>query len=165
MISIVVAMNPDYVIGVDNQLPWHIPEDLQHFKQCTMGKPIIMGRKTFESIGRILPGRKNIIISRNSNYNMTNNNNFAVYSDLNAAILDNEHHPELCIIGGGEIFKLALPLVNKIYLTIVELPIANPTVFFPKLDMEQWQIICESTIITATGVKCHFKELLRINYT
>ncbi|MCC2624617.1 MAG: dihydrofolate reductase [Burkholderiales bacterium] len=157
-ISIVVAMNKENVIGVDNQLPWHIPEDLQHFKQITYGKPIIMGRKTFESIGRVLPGRKNIVISRNGELNIPE---VTVYTSLAIAILDNQTVPELCIIGGGEIFKQALPIADELYLTIVDYPVENPTVFFPKFDLLSWQLITSKEIVSSNGIHCQFKRYCR----
>ncbi len=157
-ISIVVAMNKENVIGVNNQLPWHIPEDLQHFKQVTYGKPILMGRKTFDSIGRVLPGRKNIIISRNEELDIPG---VTIYTSLAIALLDNQTAPELCIIGGGEIFKQALPIADELYLTIVDYPVENPTVFFPKFDSFSWQLISSKDITSTNGVNCQFKHYCR----
>lgn len=158
IITLVVAMNHDRVIGVANKLPWHIPEDLQYFKQVTLGKPIIMGRKTFESIGRVLPGRKNIVISRNTNLKI---DGVSIYSSLTDAIIHNSEYPELCVIGGGEIFKQALPIANKLHITIVNLPISNPSTFFPEVDLAKWSLIKERRIISS-GTECTFKEFIKI---
>lgn len=162
-ISIVVAMNQDNIIGVDNQLPWHIPEDLAHFKQITLGKPIIMGRKTFESIGRILPGRKNIIISRNHQLKIDGTD---IYTSIEAAISENKEASEICIIGGGEIFNQALYLCDRLYITIVEYEIATATsqsniVYFPKLDLKIWQLSETQKLTSSNGVKCNFNTYLR----
>ncbi len=158
IISIVVAMNQERVIGSNNQLPWHIPEDLAYFKQVTMGKPIIMGRKTFESIGRVLPGRKNIVISRGE----FSHPGVIVYSSLAEAIAANQDAPELCIIGGGQIFKEALPLANKLHLTYIEFLVANPTTWFPEVDFAKWNHLKQSVLISSSGVKCSFNEYERI---
>lgn len=158
LLTIVVAMNNMRVIGVNNQLPWHIPEDLKYFKQVTFGKPVIMGRKTFDSIGRALPGRKNIVISRDSNWSHPG---VTVYNSLNAAIIDNQDFPELCIIGGGEIFKQALPLCQKMHITIVEVDVNNPTVFFPEFNLLEWTLIKQEKIITTQNIKCSFNEYVR----
>ena len=146
------------MIGVDNQLPWHIPEDLKYFKQATLGKPIIMGRKTFESIGRVLPGRKNIVITRNNDFR---NDDVTVYHSLEEALQDNQIYPEICIIGGGEIFKQALPITTKLFLTIVDYPVANPTVYFPKINFDEWQLDTTEEIISGTGTKCRFNLYYR----
>jgi dihydrofolate reductase len=151
-------MNNENVIGTNNQLPWHITEDLQHFKQVTYGKPILMGRKTFESIGRVLPGRKNIVISRDTDLEIPG---VTIYTSLAIAILDNQTDPELCIIGGGEIFKQALPIADEMYITIVDYPVENPTVFFPKFNQMAWQLITSKEIISASGVRCQFKRYCR----
>lgn len=158
MLTIVVAMNENNVIGVDNQLPWHVPEDLQHFKAVTMHKPIIMGRKTFESIGRVLPGRKNIVITRNLEWHHPA---VETYKSLEDAIANNQNLEELCIIGGGEIFARALPVVDKLHLTIIDIPVAKPTVFFPKINYKEWDLIDSKDVITKNGIKCVFNEYVR----
>jgi dihydrofolate reductase len=155
MLTIVVAMNKERVIGVDNQLPWHIPEDLQHFKQVTLGKPIIMGRKTFESIGRVLPGRKNIVITRNLKWSYPG---VEVYTSLESALLANSEDAELCIIGGGEIFKKALPIADKLHLTILDIKVDNPTVFFPEIDYTKWCLISSKEIMVKDNISCVFNE-------
>lgn len=156
-ISLVVALNSEYVIGTENKLPWHIPEDLAYFKQVTLGKPIIMGRKTFESIGRVLPGRKNIVISR-SNFNHPG---VTTYPSLTAAIAANQDVAELCIIGGGEIFKQAIEFANILHLTWVDVAVANPCAWFPKFDFSEWNLVTEHELLSQTGVKCLIQNYVR----
>lgn len=137
LISAIVAMSENRVIGRQNQLPWHLPADLKHFKTITTGHPIIMGRKTYESIGKPLPNRTNIIISRDASYQaegciVTS----SIHDAINAAGLG--HANEIFIIGGAEIFKTALPLISRIYLTIVHHQVLGD-VYFPELDNHVWQ--------------------------
>lgn len=134
-LSIVVAMAENHVIGVDNHLPWNIPEDLKRFKKITNGHPIIMGRKTFESIGRVLPGRTNLIITRNRDYRVEGAVTCGSFSE---AIEWAERAPgsdEVFVIGGGEIFKEVLPRVGRIYLTVVHWPFEGDVFFrFPEAE-------------------------------
>ena len=160
IITLVVAMNNERVIGVDNKLPWHIPEDLQYFKHVTLGKPIIMGRKTFESIGKILPGRKNIVISNNPNFSHAG---VVVYKSLLDAINDNSTSDEICIIGGGEIFKQALPIADIIHVTKINIAVSGNAIFFPEIDMKQWKLCQSKQIITQTQIECSFNVLFRMN--
>lgn len=157
-IVIVVAMNKENVIGVDNKLPWHISEDLQHFKKITYGKAIIMGRKTFESIGRVLPGRKNIVISRNTELEIPD---VTVYNSLAMAILLNQTEAELCIIGGGEIFKQALSIADEMQVTIIDYPVENPSVFFPKFGELEWRLLSSEQITSSGGINCQFNHYCR----
>ncbi len=160
IIILVVAMNNERVIGADNKLPWHIPEDLQYFKQVTLGKPIIMGRKTFESIGKILPGRKNIVISRNPNFS---HSGVVVYKSLLDAINDNSASTEICIIGGGEIFQQALPIADIIHITKINIAVSGNAVFFPEIDMNEWKLCQSKQITTQAQIECSFNVLFRIN--
>ncbi len=127
MISIVVAVDSKRGIGKDNKLLWNIPEDLKRFRSITSGHPIIMGRKTFESIGRVLPNRTNIIITRDTNYTVEG---AVVVHSLEEALRQAQGQDEVFIIGGGQIFEQALPLVDRLYLTIVEGDFHADT-FFP----------------------------------
>lgn len=156
IISAVVAMNHDRVIGTNNQLPWHIPEDLAYFKKVTLGKPIIMGRKTFESIGRILPGRRNIVISR-SGFSYPG---VEVYASLEIALAETHDAPEVAIIGGGELFKLSMPIINSLHLTLVAYPVANPSAWFPEVELAQWQLVEQNEIISSNGVNCQFNHYI-----
>jgi dihydrofolate reductase len=135
-ISLIVATDLNYAIGKNNKLLWHLPADLQFFKKTTMGCPIIMGRKTYESIGRLLPGRVNVIITRNKDYIIDG----AIMCDsLENAINSTSDHQKVFIIGGGEIYKLGLPLANEVYRTKVNSEFEADT-FFPSLEKQNFQI-------------------------
>ena len=116
MISLIVAHDKNRVIGYENAMPWHLPGDLQYFKQVTMGKPVIMGRKTFESIGRPLPGRRNIIITRNEAYKAEG---IEVVTSVEAALALVEGTEEIMIIGGEQIFTQCLPIADRLYITLI----------------------------------------------
>jgi dihydrofolate reductase len=133
MLSMIVAMSDNRVIGIENRLPWHIPEDLKRFKKITSGHPIVMGRKTFESIGRPLPGRTNIVVTRNKDYRAEGV--FACFS-LKEALEFAGRAPgaeEIFVIGGGELFREALPMADRIYLTEVKWPYEGDA-YFPTFD-------------------------------
>lgn len=134
-LSIIVAMNQKGVIGVNNKLPWHLSSDLKNFKAVTMGKPVIMGRKTWESIGKPLPGRDNIIITRNPDYSA---DGCVVCHSLEEALQRYAAVPEVVIIGGHDIFKDALEQVDRIYLTQVHADVMGDT-WFPEFDRTEWQ--------------------------
>ncbi len=135
IVSFVVAVADNGLIGRDNGLPWHIPADLKYFKSVTMGKPIVMGRKTFESIGRPLPGRTNIVITRNGDYAA---DGIKVVTTIDAAIdLAATETDEVMIIGGAQIYKSAFPKCNRLYLTEVHLS-PEGDAFFPDYDKSEW---------------------------
>lgn len=145
MLSIIIAFAQNRVMGKDNQMPWHLPNDLQYFKRTTMGKPMIMGRKTYESIGRPLPGRPHIIITRQADYQAPNaNDSVQIVSSLAAAIsaaralTAASDEKEIMIIGGAEICQQALPQAERFYLTEVHAEVAGD-VYFPEFDRTQWQ--------------------------
>ena len=137
-IALIAAVAANGVIGSDNRLPWHLPEDLREFKRITLGKPLIMGRKTFESIGRPLPGRTNIVLSRQPGWQREG---VVVASDL-AVALDLARElagaDEVMVIGGEQIYRQALPLAERLYLTLVDLDVAGDA-RFPELDRGQWR--------------------------
>ena len=138
MIAIVVAAAKNNVIGKDNGLIWHLPADLRHFKQMTLGHPMLMGRKTFESIGKPLPGRTSIIITTQKDYAAEG---CIVTHSLQAAIEQaTQLDEEICIIGGAEIYRQALPLTDKIYLTRIHHSFEGD-VFFPELKQEEWETV------------------------
>ena len=129
------------VIGRNGELPWQLPADLRHFKSVTMGKPIIMGRKTFESIGRPLPGRKNIVVTRRTNFisdGVLISNNLTAAIALGKAIASEDNVDEIMVIGGGEIYAKALSDADRLYLTEVHADIDGDT-FFPALDRGLWR--------------------------
>jgi dihydrofolate reductase len=135
MISLIVAVSRNNVIGKDNSLPWTLPADLKHFRETTTGHAVIMGRKTFESIGRPLPKRRNIVITRQADYAP---GGVEVMSSLEAALAATAKDEEAFVIGGGEIFRQALPQANRVYLTRIETDIEGDA-FFPELDPGEWQ--------------------------
>lgn len=135
IITIIVATDKKNGIGANNQLMWHLPADLQFFKQTTTGHTIIMGRKTFDSIGKPLPNRKSLVVSNQQNLIIEGAQVFNAMADALAAC---KGQKEVFIIGGAEIYKLALPLANKIYLTKVE-GIFNADVFFPDIIATEWK--------------------------
>jgi dihydrofolate reductase len=135
MLSFVVAIAENGVIGHGNQLPWRLPADLKHFKALTLGKPIVMGRKTYDSIGRPLPGRDNIVISRQPQLVIEG---CTVVASLDAAIAVTAAAPEVVIIGGAEIYRQALPRTQRIHLTRVHANVPGDT-FFPPLPAQQWR--------------------------
>jgi len=135
VISLIAAMANKRVIGMDNQMPWHLPADLKHFKQITYGKPVIMGRKTHESVGKALPGRRNIIISRQTNLSLPEG--CEILSNLDSALALVADQPEVMIIGGAEIYKLALPKAQLMYITYIDLDVDGDT-FFPAWNEAEW---------------------------
>lgn len=132
--SIIVAISQNNAIGKDNALLWNIPEDLKHFKNITSGHTIIMGRKTFESIGRPLPKRRNIIITRDASYT---HEGIEVVNSLIKALDTCKYEDEVFIIGGGEVYKQALPFADKLYVTHVEKEFEGDT-FFPEINKDEW---------------------------
>ena len=136
IISAVVAMAENRVIGKNNQLPWHLPADLKHFKNITTGHPILMGRKTYESIGKPLPNRTNIVITRDQSYKAPG---CEVVSSLEEAIALAATHQsqEIFIIGGAEVYRQLLPRIQRIYLTVVHHTFEGD-VYFPELKMNEW---------------------------
>ena len=138
-ISIIVAYAENRVIGRDNTLLWHLPDDLKRFKRLTMGHHIIMGRKTWESIGRPLPGRTNVVISGNRELEIPG---VKIFHSLGEALntAENQGEDEAFVIGGGEIYRQALPSADKLYLTVVTGSDEGDT-YFPEIDPEEWQIL------------------------
>lgn len=155
-LSMIVALAENGVIGRENKLPWFLPGDLKYFKEVTMGKPLIMGRKTFDSIGRPLPGRTNIIITRDGSYKPEGTK---VVSSLEAALemakaaLLLEGGDEIMVIGGAEIYTQFLPKANRLYLTQLHSPIDGDA-FFPEINESEWS---ESTRedFSASGANPH----------
>lgn len=138
-VSLIVAMDRKRGIGINGKLPWHLSSDLRNFKSVTMGSALIMGRKTYESIGRPLPGREMIVISRNPAYQASG---CTIMPSLDEA-LDFAHKRgdhEVFVIGGGEMFRQALPRADRIYLTLVDAETVADT-YFPELNMDEWNII------------------------
>ncbi|SUC10459.1 dihydrofolate reductase [Pasteurella canis] len=133
--SLIVAMTKNAVIGKDNQMPWHLPADLAWFRKHTTGKPVIMGRKTFESIGRPLPNRTNIVLSRQPYQHQ----GIIWRNSLESALEFINDATEIMLIGGGELFKQYLPQADKLYLTEIQTELEGDT-YFPTIDWQDWQI-------------------------
>jgi len=139
IISIIVAMAENRVIGNDNSLPWHLPADLKHFKAVTMGKPIIMGRKTWESLPGKLPGRPHIVVSSNPDYIA---DGCTVAHSLPQAIESAGDVAEVMIVGGAMLYGQALPLAGRMYITLVETEVEGDTLF-PDYDLDQWNEVAQ----------------------
>ncbi|WP_240374487.1 dihydrofolate reductase [Bacillus piscicola] len=136
MIAFVVAMDKNRVIGNNNDIPWHLPADLRHFKEVTTGHPIVMGRKTYESIGRPLPGRRNIIMTGNRDYQAPGCDIVSTVEE----VLDISKTQETHVIGGETLFEQFFPHAEKLYLTIIHDAFTGDT-FFPKFDEEEWNVV------------------------
>lgn len=126
IISMIAAMAQERVIGIENQMPWHLPADFAWFKRCTMGKPVVMGRKTYDSIGRPLPGRQNIVISRDASLVIEG---VTTVTSIDEALAAAGSVEEVMIIGGGTIYEACLPKASKLYVTHIEAEIQGDTKF------------------------------------
>lgn len=139
LISLVAALDRNRAIGKGNALPWRLPDDLKRFKALTLGKPVLMGRKTAQSLGRVLPGRTNLVLTRSGTVPFEGMR--AVESvDAAIALAHQESASELCVIGGGEIYALCLPLAQRLYLTHVDTLVEGADAFFPAFDPDQWAV-------------------------
>ncbi len=134
-IAIIVAMTPQGLIGKNNQIPWHLPADLQRFKKITMGHPIVMGRKTFESLPRILPGRQHIVLTRNNDYRATGCNVISNWNEVKDLVAG---FAKVFVIGGADIYKCTLPLAKQMYVTLVHADLEGET-YFPEWDEKNWK--------------------------
>lgn len=147
-LSIIVAIANNQVIGINNTLPWHLPEDLKRFRALTTGHHIIMGRKTYESLGRLLPGRTTVIVTRNRDYKVEG----ALIADSlehALALCSNDDEPYL--IGGAELYKHGLSLATKLYITEVNLEVAGDA-FFPQVDFTHWQLLEKTAHVSISGL-------------
>ncbi len=141
VISLIWAMADNRVIGIENRLPWKLPADMKWFRRQTMGKPVVMGRLTFESFGaKPLPGRRNIIVSRNADYLIESQaKGIEVVASIDAALEAAHEVKEVMIIGGASIYKQALPIANRLYVTLVHADVEGDA-HFPEFDMGEWQL-------------------------
>ncbi|WP_338447932.1 dihydrofolate reductase [Niallia oryzisoli] len=140
MISFIVAMDKNRVIGKDNKLPWHLPADLKFFKKVTMGHPIIMGRNTFESIGKPLPGRENIIVTRNKEYKQEGCT--IIHSVKELLDLSSRKDEEVFVIGGSELFQATFSVADRLYITKIEEEFAGDT-YFPEFNESNWVLVSQ----------------------
>jgi dihydrofolate reductase len=148
-LSLIVAFASNNVIGCNNTLPWHLPEDLKRFRALTMGHHIIMGRKTYESLGRLLPGRTTVIVTRNKAYSVEG---ALVASSLESALAMCKDDSEPFLIGGAEMYKAGLKLANKLYVTEVHAEFAGDT-FFQLLDLQIWKETERVAHVSENGLK------------
>lgn len=159
-LCLIVAMTPDRVIGINNTLPWHLPRDLQHFKNTTMGCPVIMGRKTWDSIGRPLPGRLNVVVTRQTDLVLEG---ATVVNSLEAAIDSVAEQERVFVIGGANIYEQALPLAQRLYLTEVDTTVDGDA-WFPQTVPTEWQEE-QNELVKAddkNSFDCRFRTLKRI---
>ncbi len=158
VIILIVAMSNNRVIGIKNRLPWSISEDLKHFKELTIGHAIFMGRKTYDSIGRALPGRRNYVISRNEKLKIPD---VTVVNSLASGLLMCGREEKIYVIGGQQIYEKALPLTNRIEVTRVNLNI-NGDAFFPSLDKTKWKVLTSQKLVSKkSNIEFEFQTFLR----
>ncbi len=138
IISLIAAMDKNRLIGIKNGLPWHLPADFKHFKEVTMGRPVVMGRKTFESIGKPLPGRKNIIVSRSGFLA----DGIVVVDSIDAALKEVADADEIMIIGGASFYEQMIDKADRMYLTHVEAECEGDA-WFPEFSLSDWEIVAE----------------------
>lgn len=135
---VIAALDRNRAIGRGNELPWRLPDDLKRFKALTLGKPVLMGRRTAESLGRALPGRRNLVLTRNGRVPFEG---MEPVASLDAALATVADAPELAVIGGGEIYALALPLAARMHLTHVDTVVEGADAFFPAFDATLWHVV------------------------
>lgn len=157
-LSIIVAVANNNVIGINNTLPWHLPEDLKHFKALTMGHHIIMGRKTYESLGRLLPGRITIIVTRNRGYQVEG---AVIVNSLEAALSASGTDEEVFLIGGAELYQIGLELADKLYVTEVHATFEGDA-FLPSFNLESWQEASRERREAANGMAFSYVVYERI---
>jgi dihydrofolate reductase len=148
-LSIIVAVSKNGVIGVNNTLPWHLPEDLKRFKALTMGHHIVMGRKTFESLGRLLPGRTSVIVSRNRHYQVEG---AIVVASLEEAMNCCKDDDEAFLIGGAQMYQVGISLADKLYITEVDVDVDGDA-YMPEIDYSQWELQEKVEHISSNGLK------------
>ncbi|MEI2635502.1 MAG: dihydrofolate reductase [Methylotenera sp.] len=148
-LSLIVAMASNRVIGINNTLPWRLPEDLKRFKALTMGHHIIMGRKTYESLGRLLPGRTTVIVTRNKAYSVEG---ALIANSLEAAIDLSKGDDEPFLIGGAELYQVGLKLATRLYITQVHAEFAGDA-FFADIDLTHWQLSEKKDHVSASGLE------------
>jgi dihydrofolate reductase len=156
-LTIIVATDSNNGIGINNTLPWHLPEDLAHFKRLTSGHPIIMGRKTFDSIGRPLPNRRNIVISRNADWRHEGVERVASLEEAQALVAGDG---EAFVIGGAQVYQQALPLVDKLVITRIGRTYECDA-FFPALPAGEWREVAREEHVSAAGLPYSFISLIR----
>ncbi|TAK39358.1 MAG: dihydrofolate reductase [Lysobacteraceae bacterium] len=137
-LSLLAALDRAHAIGKDGDLPWHLPDDLRRFKALTLGKPVLMGRRTAESLRRVLPGRRNLVLTRSGR---VPHEGMEAFTSLQAALDALAGVPEACVIGGGAVFAETLPLAARMHLTWVDTEVAGADAFFPSFDPARWRVV------------------------
>ena len=137
-VSLIAAMDRNFAIGKDGALPWHLPDDLKRFKALTVGKPILMGRKTAQSLGRALPKRLNLVLTRSGQVPFDGMQAVASLEEAQSITAEVDAG-ELCVIGGGEIYVLTLPIATHLHLTLVDANVSGADAFFPRFETGQWR--------------------------
>ena len=159
LITLIVAVSDNGVIGRHNALPWRLSADLRYFKKRTMGKPIVMGRKTWESIGKALPGRHNIVVTRDTSFEAPG---ATVVHDIGSALSAAGDVEEIMIVGGETLYSALLPQADRVYLTRVHVEVADGDAHFPELDPLQWTLTCSQPLAGEDGQPdCTFTEWRR----
>ena len=156
-LSIIVAIANNQVIGINNTLPWHLPEDLKRFRALTTGHHIIMGRKTYESLGRLLPGRTTVIVTRNKDYQLEG---ALIAHSLEDAVALCQNDDEVFLIGGAELYQDGLKLADKLYITEVDLTVDGDA-FFPEFDLNLWQEASREAHTSAQGLLFSYITYMR----
>jgi dihydrofolate reductase len=143
IISFIVAVAEDNAMGRNNELPWRLPEDLKFFKRTTLGKPVLMGRKTFDSLGKPLPGRLNIVLSGTKDLQLPEG--VLLYNDVQEAVdrMQQENADEGFIIGGAKVFELTMSMADRMYITRVHTTVPDADTFFPEIDHTHWKLVWE----------------------
>lgn len=157
VLTLVAAKARNGVIGINNTLPWHLPEDLKHFKAVTLGKPVLMGRKTYDSIGRPLPGRRNIVITRQSDWQA---DGVDVAHSLEQALLMADGVPEVCLIGGADLYRQAMALADALRLTEIDADFDGDACF-PEVSTAAWQEVARSSFTSDKGLQYAFVDYQR----
>lgn len=152
-----MALAKNNVIGLNNTLPWHLPEDLKHFRALTTGHHIIMGRKTYESLGRLLPDRTTVIVTRNKDYQV---DGALIAHSLDAAVALCKNDDEVFVIGGAELYQVGIKLANKLYITELEQEVAGDA-YFPAYDLAGWQEFSREAHTSAQGLLFSYITYLR----
>ncbi|MBQ7016530.1 MAG: dihydrofolate reductase [Firmicutes bacterium] len=157
MLSIIVAFGNCYEIGQDGVMPWHLPEDLKHFKEVTSGATILMGRRTFQSLPGVLPKRQHIIITADPSF-VKEHKRVRISHDLEAELrAAQESDDEIFVIGGGQIYRQALPFADKLYLTFVHKTYPEADTFFPKIDWSQWEEVYRGKLMIEEETQTPFE--------
>ncbi len=158
IISVIAAMARNRVIGINNTLPWRLSEDLKHFKALTMGHHIIMGRKTYDSIGKPLPGRTTVIVTRDAGYTMEG---CVTANSIDSAIAACGDDPEIFFVGGAEMYGQVLPRADRLYLTEIQVEVEGDA-WFPEFDREAWKELDREAHVNDAGLGYHFVLLERV---